>query len=107
MNKKKGRRRKYKTRGGDRNDVNIWGEKKGRDKERKRKEKRTSNTNLTLDIMGRRSPLLNVRVLFSSNTEFKLSIQIASTGPSRHICDQVKKINIKIKNKKGRESGYP
>ena len=31
------------------------------------------------------SPLANVRILLSSNTVFKFSIQIASTGPSQVI----------------------
>ena len=32
--------------------------------------------------IGIRSPLARVKVLLSSNTEFKFSIQMASTGPS-------------------------
>ena len=32
--------------------------------------------------MGIRSPLAKVKVLLSSRTEFKFSIQMASTGPS-------------------------
>ena len=42
----------------------------------------TSNTILQFDAIGIRSPLANVNVLLSSRTEFKFSIQIASTGPS-------------------------
>ena len=38
--------------------------------------------------IGMRSPFARVNVLLSSNTEFKFSIQIASTGPSNtnHTC---------------------
>lgn len=43
----------------------------------------TSNKSLQLGDMGMRSPLANVSVLLSSNTEFKFSIQMASTGPSK------------------------
>ena len=42
----------------------------------------TSNIILTLSVMGIRSPLASVRILLSSSTVFKSSIQIASTGPS-------------------------
>ena len=37
---------------------------------------------LQLGAMGILSPLAKVKVLLSSRTEFKFSIQIASTGPS-------------------------
>lgn len=43
----------------------------------------TSNSSLQVGAMGMRSPLARVSVLLSSNTEFKFSIQMASTGPSR------------------------
>ena len=43
----------------------------------------TSKIILQLGDIGIRSPLANVSVLLSSNTEFKFSIQMASTGPSR------------------------
>lgn len=45
----------------------------------------TSNTTLQAGDIGIRSPLARVRVLLSSRTEFKFSIQIASTGPSNTI----------------------
>jgi hypothetical protein len=35
--------------------------------------------------MGIRSPLANVKILLSSSTVFRFSIQIASTGPSQTI----------------------
>lgn len=38
---------------------------------------------LQVAAIGKRSPLARVRVLLSSKTEFKFSIQILSTGPSR------------------------
>jgi hypothetical protein len=38
---------------------------------------------LQLGAMRILSPLAKVKVLLSSKTEFKFSIQIASTGPSR------------------------
>lgn len=41
-----------------------------------------SKSNLQLGDIMIRSPLANVSVLLSSNTEFKFSIQTASTGPS-------------------------
>lgn len=41
-----------------------------------------SKTNLQFGAITIRSPLANVSVLLSSNTEFKFSIQTASTGPS-------------------------
>lgn len=44
-----------------------------------------SKTILQFGAMGIRSPLARVRVLLSSNTEFRFSIQMASTGPSRTI----------------------
>ena len=37
---------------------------------------------LQLTAMGIRSPLARVKVLLSSSTELRFSIQIASTGPS-------------------------
>jgi len=45
----------------------------------------TSNTIFTLSVIEIRSPLANVRILLSSNTVFRFSIQIASTGPSQVI----------------------
>ena len=42
----------------------------------------TSKRILQFAAIGIRSPLASVNVLLSSNTEFKFSIQIASTGPS-------------------------
>jgi len=45
----------------------------------------TSNTNLTFSVIAIRSPLANVRILLSSNTVLRFSIQIASTGPSQVI----------------------
>lgn len=45
----------------------------------------TSNTSLQAGDMVMRSPLARVRVLLSSNTEFRFSIQMASTGPSSTI----------------------
>lgn len=44
-----------------------------------------SKTTLQFGAMGMRSPLASVRVLLSSKTEFKFSIQMASTGPSKTI----------------------
>lgn len=44
-----------------------------------------SKTNLLFGIMIIRSPLASVKVWLSSKTEFKFSIQTASTGPSRTI----------------------
>ena len=42
----------------------------------------TSKMILQLGAIGIRSPLAKVKVLLSSRTEFKFSIQMASTGPS-------------------------
>lgn len=44
-----------------------------------------SKTILQLGAMGIRSPLASVSVRLSSSTEFRFSIQMASTGPSRTI----------------------
>lgn len=44
-----------------------------------------SKATLQFGAMGMRSPLARVRVLLSSKTEFKFSIQMASTGPSKTI----------------------
>jgi len=44
-----------------------------------------SKTTLQLGAIGMRSPFASVRVLLSSKTEFRFSIQMASTGPSRTI----------------------
>lgn len=43
-----------------------------------------SGSNITLQVadMGSLSPFAKVNVLLSSNTEFKFSIQMLSTGPS-------------------------
>lgn len=41
-----------------------------------------SKMTLTVAAIGNLSPLARVRVLLSSNTEFKFSIQMLSTGPS-------------------------
>ena len=48
----------------------------------------TSKMILQLGAMGIRSPLARVRVLLSSSTELRFSIQMASTGPSNtsHTC---------------------
>ena len=43
----------------------------------------TSNKILHCGDITIRSPFANVSVLLSSSTEFKFSIHIASTGPSR------------------------
>lgn len=43
----------------------------------------TSNNSLHVGDIGIRSPFARVRVLLSSKTEFRFSIQIASTGPSK------------------------
>ena len=53
---------------------------------------------LVFGFIGIRSPLANVRVLLSSNTEFKFSIQIASTGPSNtiHMCSSANKKCINL-----------
>jgi len=45
----------------------------------------TSNTILQFSVIGILSPLAKVKILLSSNTVFKFSIQIASTGPSQTI----------------------
>ncbi len=45
----------------------------------------TSNIILQFGAMEIRSPLASVRVLLSSRTELRFSIQMASTGPSRTI----------------------
>mmetsp|Transcript_27606 Transcript_27606/g.40737 ORF Transcript_27606/g.40737 Transcript_27606/m.40737 type:complete len:245 (-) Transcript_27606:3092-3826(-) len=42
----------------------------------------TSNMILTLSVIGMRSPFAKVKILLSSRTVFRSSIQIASTGPS-------------------------
>mmetsp|Transcript_38163 Transcript_38163/g.49388 ORF Transcript_38163/g.49388 Transcript_38163/m.49388 type:complete len:204 (+) Transcript_38163:889-1500(+) len=42
----------------------------------------TSNIILQFSVIGIRSPLAKVKILLSSRTVFKSSIQIASTGPS-------------------------
>lgn len=44
-----------------------------------------SKTILQLGAMGMRSPLASVSVRLSSSTEFRFSIQMASTGPSNTI----------------------
>jgi hypothetical protein len=44
-----------------------------------------SNTKLIEFVSGMRSPLIRVRILLSSMTEFMLSIHIASIGPSNKI----------------------
>lgn len=44
-----------------------------------------SKTTLQFGAMGIRSPFASVRVLLSSKTELRFSIQMASTGPSRTI----------------------
>lgn len=44
----------------------------------------TSKMILHRGAIGILSPLAKVNVLLSSNTEFKFSIQIASTGPSNN-----------------------
>ena len=48
---------------------------------------------LQFGAMGIRSPLARVRVLLSSSTEFRFSIQMASTGPSI-----ISQINSPVKN---------
>jgi hypothetical protein len=40
---------------------------------------------LTFSVIAILSPLAKVRILLSSSTVFKFSIQIASTGPSQVI----------------------
>mmetsp|Transcript_22743 Transcript_22743/g.59236 ORF Transcript_22743/g.59236 Transcript_22743/m.59236 type:complete len:260 (-) Transcript_22743:777-1556(-) len=45
----------------------------------------TSNMSLTLSVIGMRSPFANVRILLSSKTVLRFSIQTASTGPSQRI----------------------
>jgi len=45
----------------------------------------TSKTNLQFSVIGILSPLAKVKILLSSSTVFKLSIQIVSTGPSKVI----------------------
>ena len=45
----------------------------------------TSNMIFTLSVMGMRSPFASVRILLSSSTVLRSSIQIASTGPSAMI----------------------
>lgn len=42
----------------------------------------TSKMILQFGAIGMRSPLASVRVLLSSSTELRFSIQMASTGPS-------------------------
>lgn len=72
----------------------------------------TSNNSLHEGDIGILSPFARVRVLLSSKTEFKFSIQIASTGPSKirntfspgkdnqkrdssyHIAEKTKKISV-------------
>jgi hypothetical protein len=59
----------------------------------------TSKIILVAGAIGIRSPLAKVKVLLSSSTEFKFSIQMASTGPSRtsQICSPWKKgVNLNI-----------
>ena len=63
----------------------------------------TSKTSWHCSDIGIRSPLANVKILLSSKTVFKLSIQIVSTGPSQvsqmwnldflslHLCQRVEK----------------
>lgn len=43
----------------------------------------TSNNSLHVGDIGIRSPFARVRVLLSSKTEFRFSIQTGSTGPSK------------------------
>merc|ERR1719253_680654 len=45
----------------------------------------TSKTILQLSVIGMRSLLARVRILLSSSTVFRFSIQMASTGPSQTI----------------------
>merc|ERR1719387_1606023 len=45
----------------------------------------TSNTILQLSVIGIRSLFARVRILLSSRTVFRFSIQMASTGPSQTI----------------------
>ena len=64
-----------------------------------------SNTTFVFGAMVIRSPLASVSVLLSSKTEFKFSIQIASTGPSKtnHMCSPLnenKSYKIKLYFKK-------
>mmetsp|Transcript_29952 Transcript_29952/g.85603 ORF Transcript_29952/g.85603 Transcript_29952/m.85603 type:complete len:216 (+) Transcript_29952:1599-2246(+) len=47
----------------------------------------TSKTILQLSVMGMRSLLARVRILLSSSTVLRFSIQMASTGPSQMIHD--------------------
>lgn len=63
----------------------------------------TSKTSLHCSVIGIRSPLARVRILLSSRTVFRFSIQMASTGPSQvshtfdleflwlHFCQRVEK----------------
>lgn len=55
-----------------------------------------SNTTLQLGAIGIRSPFASVRVLLSSKTEFRFSIQMASTGPSSTIqmCSPVREKKV-------------
>lgn len=57
---------------------------------------------LQLGAMGIRSPLARVRVLLSSSTEFKFSIQIASTGPSstNQMCSPIRDTGKFVSHKK-------
>ena len=45
----------------------------------------TSNTNFVFSVIGIRSLFASVKILLSSSTVFRFSIQIASTGPSHVI----------------------
>lgn len=65
----------------------------------------TSNSSLQLGAMGMRSPLARVSVLLSSNTEFKFSIQMASTGPSK-MRKMFSPAN-KARGCRGRQVGFP
>ena len=58
-----------------------------------------SNTTLHCGDIGMRSPLAKVSVLLSSNTLFRFSIHMASTGPSRTIqmCSPTTRDNGKYK----------
>ena len=53
----------------------------------------TSNTNLQFSVIGILYPFAKVRILLSSSTVFKFSIQMASTGPS-HVIQVVNLLDL-------------
>lgn len=69
----------------------------------------TSNTILQFSVIAILSPLAKVKILLSSSTVFKFSIQIASTGPSQviqvvHLLDLLLDLSQIVENTPGIQS---